>query len=67
MTHLIVETRHFKDPEHPPEYFEPWRARIQPRLAEIKGREYLMNIAPHDKAAVFRQNGLDRVCASAQR
>ena len=58
VTHLIVETRDFTDPKHPPEYFAPWRTRIQPRLAEIKGREYLMNVAVQDKAAVFHQNGL---------
>ncbi len=58
VTHLIVDMRDFTDPEHPPEYFAPWRARIRPRLVEIKGKEYLMNVALHDQAAVFRQNGL---------
>ena len=57
VTHLLIETRHFTDPTHPPEYFAPWKFRIQPRLAEIKGKEYLMNSSLHDKAAIFNQNG----------
>jgi hypothetical protein len=57
VTHLLVETRDFTDPKHPPEYFAPWRARIGPRLAEIKGKEYLMNRGLHERAAVFNQNG----------
>ena len=58
VTHLLVETRDFTDPKHPPEYFAPWRSRIAPRLAEIKGKEYLMNRSLHEKAAIFNQNGL---------
>ncbi|MGH7794638.1 MAG: hypothetical protein ACREQ2_07045, partial [Candidatus Binatia bacterium] len=58
VTHLIVETRDFTDPNHPPEYYAPWRARIQPRLAEIKEKELLMNGSLHKKAAIFNQNGL---------
>jgi len=58
VTHLLVETRDFTEPEHPPEYFAPWRARIHPRLAEIKGKEYLMNGSLQKKAAIFNQNGL---------
>jgi hypothetical protein len=57
-THLIVETRDFTDPEHAPEYFAPWRARIQPRLAEIKGKEFLLSPSLHEKAAVFNRGGL---------
>ena len=57
VTHLLVETRDFTDPKHPPEYFAPWRARIGPRLAEIKGKEYLMNRSLQEKAAVYNQNG----------
>lgn len=57
VTHLIVEARDFTDPAHAPEYFSPWRARIGPRLAEIKGKEYLMNESLQKKAAVFNQNG----------
>jgi hypothetical protein len=58
VTHLIVETRDFTDPKHAPEYFAPWRSRIQPRLKEIKGKEYLMNESLHKRAAIFNQNGL---------
>jgi hypothetical protein len=58
VTHLLVETRDFTDPKHPPEYFAPWTSRIAPRLAEIKGKEYLMNSSLHQKAALFNQNGL---------
>jgi hypothetical protein len=54
----LVETRDFTDPKHTPEYFAPWRARIAPRLAEIKGKEYLLNEALQKKAAVFNQDGL---------
>jgi len=57
VTHLLVETRDFTDPKHLPEYFAPWRARIAPRLAEIKGKEYLLNEALQKKAAVFNQDG----------
>ena len=57
VTHLLVETRDFTDPKRPPEYFAPWRARIGPRLAEIKGKEYLMNRSLQEKAAVYNQNG----------
>jgi len=57
VTHLLVETHDFTDPTRPPEYYAPWRARIQPRLAEIKGKEYLMNASLHQKAAIFNQNG----------
>jgi MFS family permease len=58
VTHLLVDTRDFTEPAHAPEYFAPWRARIAPRLAEIKGKEYLMNGALQKKAAVFNQDGL---------
>jgi len=54
---LLVETHDFTDPTRPPEYYVPWKARIQPRLAEIKGKEYLMNGSLHQKAAIFNQNG----------
>lgn len=57
VTHLIVETRDFTDAQHPPEYFAPWRSRIGPRLAAIKGKEYLLNEALQKKAAIFNQNG----------
>jgi hypothetical protein len=58
VTHLIVQTRDFTDPKHAPEYFAPWRSRIQPRLREIKGKEYLMNGSLQKQAAIFNQNGL---------
>jgi MFS family permease len=58
VTHLLVETRDFSGPDQVPEYFAPWRERIAPRLAEIKGKEYLMNEALQKKAAVFNQDGL---------
>lgn len=57
-THLIVETRDFTDAKHAPEYFAPWRARIQPRLDKIKGREYLLSGTLLEQAAVFNQGGL---------
>jgi hypothetical protein len=57
VTHFLIETRDFTDPKHVPEYFAPWRARIGPRLAEIKGKEYLLNGSLHNKASVFNQNG----------
>lgn len=57
VTHLIVETRDFTDAKHPPEYFAPWRSRIVPRLAAIKGREYLLNETLQKKTAIFNQNG----------
>ena len=57
VTHFLIETRDFTDPKHVPEYFAPWRARIGPRLAEIKGKEYLLNESLHNKASVFNQNG----------
>ena len=57
VTHLIVETRDFTDAQHPPEYFAPWRSRIGPRLAAIKGNEYLLNEALQKKTAIFNQNG----------
>jgi hypothetical protein len=57
VTHLLVETHNFTDPTRPPEYYAPWKARIQPRLVEIKGKEYLMNGSLHRKAAIFNQNG----------
>lgn len=57
-THLIVETRDFTDANHVPEYFSPWRARIQPRLDRIKGREYLLSKSLVEQAAVFNQDGL---------
>ena len=58
VTHLLVETRDFTDPNHAPEYFAPWRERIAPRLAEIKGKEYLMNPTLHQKAAMFNHDGM---------
>ncbi|HWP22767.1 MAG TPA: hypothetical protein VNM15_01105 [Candidatus Binatia bacterium] len=58
VTHLIVETRDFTDPEHAPEYFAPWRSRIPARLAEIKGKEFLLNRTLHEKAAIFNRDGL---------
>lgn len=57
VTHLLVESPHFSDPNKAPEYFSPWRARIAPRLAEIKGKEYLMNGALQKTAAVFNRDG----------
>ena len=58
VTHLLVDTRDFIEPGHAPEYFAPWGERIAPRLAEIKGREYLMNGALQKEAAVFHQDGV---------
>ncbi len=57
VTHLLVDTRDFTEPAHAPEYFAPWRERIAPRLAEIKGKEYLMNGALQKAAAVFNRDG----------
>jgi hypothetical protein len=57
VTHLLVDLRDFTDPRHVPEYFAPWRARISPRLAEIKGKEYLLDQALQKKTAVFNQGG----------
>ena len=56
VTHLIVDTRHFTDREHVPEYFSPWQARILPRLKEIEGRVFLMNATMQRDAAIFNQN-----------
>jgi hypothetical protein len=58
VTHLLVEKQHFTDPQRPPSYFAPWRGRIQSRLAEIKGKEYLMNGSLHERAAIFNRQGL---------
>ena len=58
VTHLIVDARNFTDGDHAPQYFSPWRSRIQPRLRDIKGREYLLDPSLHEKAAVFQQDGL---------
>ena len=58
VTHLLVETRHFTEPVNALGYYAPWNDRIPPRLAEIKGKEYLMNGSLYQKAAVFDQNGL---------
>ena len=58
VTHLVVETRDFTDANHPPEYFAPWRTRIPPRLGEIKGKEYLLDKALHEKTALFNEDGL---------
>ena len=58
VTHLIVDTRDFTDPKHAPEYFAPWKSRIQPRLREIKGKEYLMDGPLQKQAVIFNQNGL---------
>ena len=58
VTHLLVDTRDFTDPKHGPEYFAPWRSRIQPRRREIKGKEFLMNGSLQKRAAIFNQNGL---------
>ncbi len=58
VTHLLVDTRDFAESTHAPEYFAPWRERIAPRLAEIKGKEYLMNGALQKKSAVYNQDSL---------
>ena len=58
VTHLLVETAHFTVREQAPNYFAPWNDRIRPRLAEIKGKEYLLGESLHQRAAVFKQNGL---------
>jgi hypothetical protein len=57
VTHLLVEAQNFTDTKHPLDYFAPWRERVGPRLAEIKGKEYLMNRSLHEKAALFNQDG----------
>jgi hypothetical protein len=58
VTHLLLETRHLTEPSHAPEYFAPWSGRIQPRLAEIKGKEYLLNESLHKQAGIFNRDGL---------
>jgi hypothetical protein len=58
VTHLLVDTQDFSGSDHRPEYFAPWNARIRQRLAEIKGREYLLRASLHQKAAVYNRNGL---------
>ena len=58
VTHLLIEAHHFTDPNRPPEYFSPWRARIGPRLEAIRGKAYVMNHAVQEKAAIFNRNGL---------
>lgn len=58
VTHFLVESHHFTDPNRPPEYFSPWRARISPRLSAVKDKAYLMDPALHEKAAIFNRNGL---------
>jgi len=57
VTHLIVESRDFTDSKHPPEYFAPWRSRIGPRLAAIKGKEFVLNESLQKRTAIFNQNG----------
>jgi hypothetical protein len=57
VTHLIVDTRDFTDSKHTPDYFSPWRSRIKPRLAEIRGKEFVTNPAVHEKAAIFDRHG----------
>ena len=57
VTHLIVETRDFTDPKHAPEYFAPWASPIRQRLAEIKGKEFLLTPSLHERAAVFNRDG----------
>jgi hypothetical protein len=57
VTHLIVEARDFADPERP-EYFSPWRSRIQPRLREIAGKEYLLSKSLRERTVIFEQDGL---------
>lgn len=58
VTHFLVETHHFTDPKTPPEYFAPWRERIAPRLAAVRGNAYVMNESLHRSAALFNRNGL---------
>jgi len=58
VTHILVDSRHFTDPKHAPEYFAPWRDAIKPRLDQIKNRAYLMRRSLHEEAALFNQNGL---------
>ena len=58
VTHLLVQTQDFSGTEHRPEYFAPWNGRIRQRLEEIKGREYLMSAALHQRAAVYNRDGL---------
>lgn len=58
VTHMLVETRHFTDPNRPPEYFSPWRSRIGPRLDAIKNRAYLIDESLRQQAAVYDRNGL---------
>lgn len=58
VTHLLIDTHDFTDPNHAPEYFAPWRTRIAPRLAEIKGKEYLLDPALLGKTAVFNRDSV---------
>lgn len=57
VTHFLVESRHFTDPNKAPEYFSPWRARIGPRLEAVRDEAYLMNETLQKKAAIFNRNG----------
>jgi len=57
VTHFIVESRHFTDPNKPPEYFAPWGARIVPRLQAIRDNAYLMNKTVQEQSAIFNRNG----------
>lgn len=57
VTHFIVESRHFTDPDKPPEYFSPWGARIVPRLEAIRDKAYVMNKAVQEQSAIFDGNG----------
>ena len=58
VTHLIVDTRNFTDPDHELTYYAPWQERIGPRLAEIRGKEFVLNRKLHNAAAIFEQKGL---------
>jgi hypothetical protein len=57
VTHFIVESRHFTDPNKPPEYFAPWGARVVPRLQAIRDNAYLMNKTVQEQSAIFNRNG----------
>ncbi len=57
VSHFLVESRHFTDPNKPPEYFAPWGVRIVPRLEAIRDKAYVMNKTVQEQSAIFNRNG----------
>lgn len=58
VTHLLVDTRHFIDPQRQPDYFAPWRSRIGPRLAAVREKAYVMNQTVQSRAAIHSNREL---------